>query len=150
MIPHYQTLSNDCFRTCVESILELPLATAPNFCSWDAKTWFQSTTIWLTHNTQASDLLRVVVTPDEKMYQSGLDLIAGIGIKDTHSHQECLVIEDVMTPRGLKHSIISRISLSPGHFDIEKIHDPHPDGGETWPENEWHSFYAIVGGGLWH
>lgn len=151
MIPHIQTLfgkgQGDCFRTCVESILGLELASSPNFCAWDAATWFEQTTEWLILNTRATDLLRVVVGTEETLYQSGMDLLLGVGIKDYHGQQECLVIEDVMTSRGLKHSIVSRVRLKP--FSMVKKHDPHPDGGDTWPENEWFSFYAIVAEGLW-
>lgn len=153
MIPHIQTLfgkgKGDCFRTCVESLLELPLASSPNFCSWDTATWFEQTTEWLLVNTRAMDLWRVVVGAEETMYQSGMNLLLGVGIKDYHGSQECLVIEDVMTKRGLKHSIVSKVTISPGHFSMVKKHDPHPDGGDTWPENEWFSFYAVVAEGLW-
>ncbi len=154
MIPHLQTQfgkgNGDCFRTCVEAVLELPLASSPNFCGWDEETWFQSTVVWLKHNTRTEDLWRVAHQDGEIYYQSALDLINGIGMKEWEGQQNCLVLQDVMTPRGLKHSVVSRVVIKKGFFKINKIHDPHPDGGATWPEHEdMDVFYAVVAEGLW-
>lgn len=152
MIPVYQTLfgkGGDCFRACVASILEVKIESLPNFCSWNEETWFKETAAYLVKKfPHVDDFMRVAISADESLFQTG---IGNIGIDDLDLNvPDCLVLQDVKTPRGRLHSVVSKYSFDGEKVNMTLVHDPHPEAGEIWPEHKHVlAFYAIVGKELW-
>lgn len=142
----YQTIfgdGGDCFRACIASILEVEIQELPNFCSWKKETWFQQTAQWLDSEFYCI-LLRVGI--GEEMTYCGQDL----AIHDFDPNEpDRYVLQDVKTPRGRLHSIISRYHYDGIVVSLTPVHDPHPDGGEVWPEHKnMLTFYQLIGAGV--
>lgn len=151
MLEHEQSRKDDCFRTCVECILDLPAASIPNLCHDYEQDWFYEAGLWLRLNTRdrkprIRGLVRVAITGDEHLYRRDSDP----KVMPVRHDQDCFIIQDVMTPRGLKHSTVSHFTRRGNEYSISKVHDPHPSCSETWQEHEHIlSFYALIATDLW-
>jgi len=98
----------DCFRACVASLLDLPIADVPHFVA-KGENWSVALVEWLA----ARGL-------EPLCFDTRIALFG-------REHEPCIASGD--GPRGAKHSVV--------WCDGEVAHDPHPSRGGLAGEPEW-------------
>lgn len=144
MIPVDQSIVNhcpaegrygDCFRACIASILELPIAVVPHTMAYDETLvadpgqWFPALNAWLSpRGLTYMDLSLHSMTPDRYFR----DLMPG-------NFSLWHVISGI-SPRGYRHAVV-------GHNGVV-VHDPHPSrAGLIGPADEgWVVGLLMIGG----
>ena len=118
MKEYKQTLSNNCFSTCIACILELPPNGFPNFCFLDDN-WQKATNEWLVRlGVFYLDVKLPGDLRDELTKHWGWHVISGEG------------------PRGHRHSVVGRQG--------QVVYDPYPDGGGLLGEpDDWEYGFLI-------
>jgi hypothetical protein len=89
----------DCFAACVATILEVDLASLPNFCARPPNVWFEEMQAYL---EKRFGLMLIGATPETAMY-----------LPDEH-----LFIASGPGPRGHRHSVVFN--------SLGLVWDPHP------------------------
>jgi hypothetical protein len=95
--------NGNCFATCLACILELDVATVPNFCFENGDDWFNAANAWLTERFH----LRMIMLK----WDSRASAKYGLG--------DALCIAGGPAERGFAHAVVWK--------NGKLLHDPHPD-----------------------
>lgn len=113
MRPQHQTLfggadhpaaeRGNCFAACIATLLEVELASLPNFCAWPASSWWDRTNEYLSEHFG----LWLINLPVERP-------------EVAWAPENVLRVANGPGPRGHRHSVV---------YDGKGlVHDPHPSG----------------------
>lgn len=102
----------NCFQTAVASVFGLPLEEVPHFCS--EENWWDSFQYWL----QNRGMYAIEFQFEDGRWPSDVTTVPG--------NIHCLI--SGKSPRGeFNHTVVGLTRIREDLFDIELLHDPHPD-----------------------